>query len=88
MKVHVYSVKDTKAKAFLQPFFSMNDDVCLRSIRHVLAQPDHVFTLNPQDYDLYQIGIFDDLTGKFDLLPAPEHMVSLDSLNAKPLTKD
>lgn len=77
----VYNVFDTKAKAFLEPFYTINDDTAMRVMVNCLRDVDHPFCKNPEDYQLFSLGEFDDTTGMFKMLDAPEHMVSLNTIN-------
>lgn len=65
----VFTVYDTKAQAHLQPFFSQNKATAIRAIQSAFRDPQHQFTLYPQDYILFDLGSFDDATGEFDTSP-------------------
>ena len=45
----------------------------------VYQEKDHDFTVNPQDFELYQLGEYDDTTGKFDTY-TPAHILNLNQL--------
>ena len=77
MNTMVFTVRDTKAGAYLNPFFMPNEQVAIRSMDHCLRDPNHGFALSPEDYALYILGEYDDSTGKFTLLDAPQHMLNL-----------
>ena len=76
MKHNMYTVRDSKAEAFFQPFFSPNEDTATRALAIEMAQPNSNLAANPQDYDLFHIGEFDDITGKCIALDTPDHIVS------------
>nr|DAV55806.1 MAG TPA: DNA binding protein [Microviridae sp.] len=63
MILHIYSIFDNKARAYLPPFFMVNDQVAYRAFADAVADPSHQFSKNPNDYCLYCIGSFDDSTG-------------------------
>ncbi len=63
MKIQIFSVYDSKADAYLQPFFSMNTDTALRAIDTVLQDPNHQFSKYAEDFTLFGIGEFDDAKG-------------------------
>lgn len=63
MKIRVFSVFDTKAKAFLPPFFMPEQGQALRIFTDAVNKPDHQFHAHPEDYALYDIGDFDDSKG-------------------------
>lgn len=74
MELSVFAIKDSKAKAFGQPFYFQNSDMCTRAVINLSMDNTHQFCTNGQDFDLYYLGTFSDDSGKFDLLDSPEHM--------------
>ncbi|AXL14723.1 nonstructural protein [Microviridae sp.] len=80
MKLQIFTIFDSKTQAYLPPSFLQNEEVALRSIRDVLKDPNHQFTKNPEDYSLWQIGLFDDEKGKITATPAPVHIASCHEL--------
>jgi hypothetical protein len=77
MSNKVFTVRDNKAQAYLQPFFLPNEAVAVRGINNCLTDPNHAFSHNPEDYALYILGEYDETTGKFVLLDAPEHLFNV-----------
>lgn len=71
MIVQAYSLFDSKAKLFSQPFFALNDAVAKRMC-HASAQGDSALAKNPEDYSLFHIGEFDDDKGL--LFPAGQNV--------------
>lgn len=63
MTKNIYTVRDNKAGAYLEPFYSQNDDTAFRSIANCLRDPEHTFSINIEDYDLYYLGSYEDTTG-------------------------
>jgi hypothetical protein len=76
----VYTIRDTKAKAFLNPFFTVNDDTAVRIMQNVVADENHEFNKNADDYSLYYLGEYDDNTGLIDAGDEPEYMIGLNQL--------
>nr|DAI03088.1 MAG TPA: DNA binding protein [Microviridae sp.] len=74
MKLHVMSVKDNAAQTFGRPFFMPSTGVALRSFTDEVnrAAEDNQLYKHPEDFDLYQLGTFDDETGVFELLTFPK----------------
>ena len=65
MKLNVYAIKDTKVGAFKSPFYSQNDLVAVRSLKNAVNDPNAgELNLNAEDFQLYRLGAFDDLTGE------------------------
>lgn len=63
MELKVFSVRDTKAQAFLQPFFSNSIGSALRAFSDAVADSSCPFSKHPEDYILYEIGVYDDSSG-------------------------
>lgn len=60
MLMKVFSVRDMKAEAFLQPFFCPTQGSALRAFGDACAKQDSPFYVHPNDYVLYEIGTYDD----------------------------
>lgn len=76
----VFSIRDTKAEAFLPPFCSPNVAVAMRSLGDLLRDPNHAFNAHHVDYTLYRLGEFDDVAGRYSLEPAPVEVCRLTEL--------
>ena len=64
MNMKIYSIKDTKVGAFKSPFYSHNDSVAIRSLQNVVNDPNAgELHLNAEDFQLYRLGEFNDITG-------------------------
>jgi hypothetical protein len=74
MKMVIVSIKDTAADAFGRPAFVATEGVALRQFQDEVnrASDDNQLYKHPQDFHLYYIGMFDDATGKFDLMEIPK----------------
>lgn len=74
MKMVIVSIKDTAADAFGRPAFVATEGVALRQFQDEVnrASDDNQLYKHPQDFHLYYIGLFDDATGKFELLENPK----------------
>lgn len=66
----VFGVRDCKAEAFLQPFFSVNSGAAVRAFADAANDGQSPIAKHPGDYNLYELGSFDDASGKLtDLSP-------------------
>ncbi len=65
MKLEIFSVYDSKAGAFIVPFFLPNVAMAVRSIRDAGIDREHMFGRHPEDYTLYHVGTFDDHSSEF-----------------------
>jgi hypothetical protein len=72
MLVQVFTVYDSKAKAYLQPFFVPNEEVAKRAIKDIMRDELHNFSQNANDYSLWHIGEFNDQNG----LLSPDQVAS------------
>lgn len=62
---HIVSVKDLAAQAFGRPIFVPAPAVAIRSFRDEVNRKDSTDDLSrhPDDFELYEVGVFDDATG-------------------------
>lgn len=74
MKLVLCTVKDRAADAFGRPMFVPSVGVAIRSFSDEVNRDDPENQLNrhPDDFDLYELGEFDDNTGLFDLHEQPK----------------
>ncbi len=68
MKLKVFSVYDSKAEAFIQPFYSQTTGTAVRSFEQAVQDPTHEFRKFAGDYTLFELGEFDQSTGHFTQL--------------------
>ncbi len=60
MKVKMFAVHDTKAAAYLQPWFQTTDALAIRNFADCINDKNHNFGRHPEDYNLFLIGEFND----------------------------
>lgn len=62
----VFGVRDAKALAFLQPFFSVSVGAAVRAFSDAVNEDvKSPLGKHPEDYVLYELASFDDNTGEF-----------------------
>lgn len=66
----VFTVYDSKAEAYLPPFMERASGSAIRAFEAAVNNPDHQFNHHPGDYTLFEIGTFDDQTGRYNMLDA------------------
>lgn len=77
MLLYMCAVRDSATEAFAQPIFVPRPAVALRSFgeecnrKPTEGNPNALYT-HPSDYELYQLGVYDDNTGDFS--PAKERL--------------
>ena len=70
---HIFTVFDSKAAAYLQPFYAHTKGVAIRQFSDAInGDPNHNFARHPEDFTLFDLGEYDDNTAKFFILPTPE----------------
>lgn len=76
MKSRIFSIIDLKADAYLQPFFMPTDKLAIRTFQDCVNDPKHNFGQHPEDYILFNIGIFDQVKGTITPEAQPKTLVS------------
>ena len=74
MKMIVCSIKDRAADAFGRPFYVPAVGVAIRSFQDEVnrAAEDSQIYQHPDDFDLFELGSFDDGNGLFELFDSPK----------------
>lgn len=69
----IVTVKDTAAQAFGRPMFVPTVAVALRSFRDEVnrSDPQNDMFRHADDFEMYELGSFDDATGVVSLLDSP-----------------
>lgn len=68
----VCAVRDRAMDAFMQPFFCQARGVANRSFADEINKKDSPFHAHPEDFDLYELGVYDDNTGFIKSHERPE----------------
>ena len=73
----IVSVRDNAAEAFGRPMYLQSLGVAIRSFTDEVNREDKDNQLfnHPDDFDLYELGVFDDFTGKYDIRDNPSVIV-------------
>lgn len=71
MKLEIFCVYDSKATAYLPPFFLPMMGQATRIFQNCANDDSHAFGANPGDYTLFHLGHFDDNNAKITKLPTP-----------------
>lgn len=58
-----YSIFDKKAGTYSQPFFCVSQGVAIRQLMDLVRDSRTTVSEYPDDFALYQVGDFDDVTG-------------------------
>jgi hypothetical protein len=73
----IVSVRDTAAEAFGRPMYLQSLGVAIRSFTDEVNREDKDNQLfnHPDDFDLYELGVFDDSIGKYEIRDNPSVIV-------------
>jgi hypothetical protein len=73
----IVSVKDSAAEAFGRPMYLQSLGVAIRSFTDEVNREDKDNQLfnHPDDFDLYELGLFDDSIGRYELRENPTVIV-------------
>lgn len=76
MVLKVFSVYDSKVGLFMQPFFFSSNGQALRAWETTVNDPQTMFKRYPNDFTLYELGSFDETSGKFKELDSKVNLGS------------
>lgn len=71
MSLKMFTVYDSKADSFIQPFFSQSTGTAIREFSAACNKQDHQFSKYAGDYTLFELGEFNQDTAKFQLAQSP-----------------
>lgn len=74
MKKREYQIYDSKAEAFIDPFFAPTNGSAIRSFTQAANDPNSDFGKFPGDFTLFHCGERDDATGRTTYLEAFENL--------------
>lgn len=70
--INMYAIYDDVAKVYTQPIFcgtsedeDINDEIALRVFLTQLKTDGSLLSMYPEDYNLYHLGVYDDVDGTF-----------------------
>jgi len=66
--IKIFSIYDSKAEAFMQPFFLPTAGSAIRSFSDALLDEKSQFNKHAEDYSLFEIGEWDEVGGR--VIPA------------------
>lgn len=72
----VFAILDRKAGFYNVPFFFPSTGQAIRAAMDMAADPNTILNRHPADFDLFELGEFDDQTARFELYAIPLHLAS------------
>lgn len=73
----IFSIYDSKAEAYLQPFFALSRGIAIRMIMKATADSESDFYRFAADYTLFHIGAWDPQKGTIEML---DSFINVDNL--------
>lgn len=70
----IFAVHDSKAEAFMTPFFQLTTGLAIRSFQAAVNEEGHEFQKYASDYTLFEVGEFDSSSGEVTTLPTPQSL--------------
>lgn len=74
MIFQVMALYDSKARCYRPPFFVGHVDVGFRAVQNAVNQAEHELAKYAEDFSLWHMGEFDDVSGNFCLKPQPMNL--------------
>ncbi len=83
MKYHIFAIYDAKALAYLPPFVLPEIGMALRVFSDMVNSPEHQFGKHPEDYNLYEIGMYHDHNAQIETMTPHSHGIGTAYLKTK-----
>lgn len=80
MQSKMYTIRDSKAEIYGNPFYQKSHGEAERNFKSLTNDGKSTVNQYPEDFDLYYLGIYDDQTGKMETLDTPQHVVKATAL--------
>lgn len=65
MILHMYAIRDIKARVYHAPFFQRSVVEAVRMFTQLINDPQTFISKYPEDYELFELGDFSDDDGKW-----------------------
>lgn len=75
MQQKIFTIRDSKGEFYSPPFYKNTHGEAERDFHTASKDPNTNISKYPEDFDLYCVGEFDNLTGKIKPLDTPQHIV-------------
>lgn len=75
MKLVMVSVRDSALDAFMRPFFVPTTGAAVRAFSDEVRRKDSEMYRHPADYVLFELGSFDEESGRVENLDSPRQLV-------------
>lgn len=77
MSLIICTVYDSKAEAYLRPFFAQSKGAAIRSLTDTVNSQDdgNMVAMHPEDYSLFVVGSWDENTGLLEKSDGKSHLI-------------
>lgn len=82
MVLHLYAVRDVKARVYMTPFFQRSAVEAVRTFSGAVNDATTVLSKYSDDFELFELGSFEDDSAAFTLHNEPLFVVSAKSVRA------
>lgn len=80
MKTQLYAVYDVTTEVYGRPFHQINKAEAIRSMTNLVNDPNSEIFRNPQCYQLFYLGDYDDANAQFELTAGPQFVAACHEL--------
>lgn len=74
MILQMFSIYDSKVGAYMTPVFLHSKGQALRWFSDLIKDQESTLSKHPEDYTLFHLGSFEDVSSKFEPLETPHSM--------------
>lgn len=82
MEVFIYAVRDAQTEVYGTPIFQLTEGQARRSFEAAITNPGDPMSKNPEDYALFEMGVYDDQDGTLTPLQPRQLYTGLEAVRA------
>jgi len=79
-----FAVRDAATGEFLNPFVAPSAPFAVRAFSEERVRQDSQFFKHPSDYELFELGVFDPVSGLLSPLPSPRSVIRASDVPLRP----
>lgn len=84
----IYTIRDKKLGTYFPPNYANHETELTRALSEIVqTKPEHQFAKYSTDFELYEIGTFNESTGKIIPFDAEKFVLTLSELSNQPEVK-
>lgn len=76
MSNQIFAIRDVKVSSYHTPFFTQNEIMAVRNLTAYLTNENSIISQFPEDYELFHLGSFDEITAKFTMFDNPKFVIN------------